>query len=212
MGKNIYLIAAVITTLVFVIIFFMVKMDENSKINELSGQIQELYEEQQANKILSRYFDKTDSNSCAIYEKQVSKQLTRIYTLFSQLEKIKDTTFTISDNGIKRQYLITSMSLWLDLRDSAKYCNLNIKPLLLFLPDEKNCVKCDAMIEQLEVLKQDCENVRVFAFPSKSEEFEFVTLLEKDYNVSSFPAIVANNNVYYEIVDNEKIKKDINCS
>ena len=129
MGKSIYLIAAIITTMLFLLIFLFVKMDENGKINQLSGQIQELYEEQQANKILSRYFDKTDSNSCAIYEKQVSKQLNRIYTLFSQLEDIKDTTFTISDSGIKRQYLITSMSLWLDLRDALKYCNMNIKPV-----------------------------------------------------------------------------------
>lgn len=211
MGKSIYLIAALVTAVVFLLVFSFVRFDENSKIAELSLQIQNLYEEQQATKILSSYLDKTDSNSCAIYEKQISKQLNRIYVLFSQLEKINDTTFTVSKAQVKRQYLIASMSLWIDLRDALKFCKMEIKPVLFFLPDGENCVECDAMISQLEELKRQCEHVRVFAFPAKSEDFEFVSLLEKDYNVAKFPAIVANNKTYYDIVDIAILKKEIDC-
>jgi len=211
MGKSVYLIAALVTTTIFLLVFVIIRVEEESRISSLSRQIQELYEEQQVSKILSTYFNEKGQTDCEVFEKQISRQLNRIYDLFSQLERIKHTTFTISEEQAKRQYLIASMTLWLDLRNASQHCRMNIQPLLFFLSDAPNCVTCIAMIEQLEQLKKACPNARVFAFPAESKEFEFVALLERDFNVTSFPAIVANDKTFYEIIDIAVLKKEIAC-
>jgi len=212
MGKSVYLIAAVITTIVFIVIFMFVKIDESARVNRLSEEIMSLYEEQQSNKILQAYLDNADENSCIIFERQISRQLGRIYGLFSELEKIKDATFATSQDSVKRQYLLASMSLWIDLKNASKTCKLNIKPVLYFFPDSADCVECDAMMGQLEILKSECPQTRVFAFPIESKDFEFVELLKKDYNVSSAPAIVVNDNVVYSVVPTERIKGWLGCA
>jgi hypothetical protein len=211
MGKSVFLVAAVITTAIFISVFFFVRMQESAMLDSTSKEIMSLFEEQQANKILQNYLGQMDENSCIIFERQISRQLNRIYALFYQLEKIKEKTFATSSDLVKRQYLLASMSLWIDLENASKTCKLNILPILYFFLDQKDCILCDAMVAQLEALKADCPNARVFAFPSESEDFEFVELLKKDYNVSSAPAIVAGSNVAYEILPNETIKGWIGC-
>jgi hypothetical protein len=211
MGKAIFLIAAIITTLIFLLVFSFVQYDESSKYDALSKQIMALYEEQQANKILQNYLGKADENSCIIYERQISRQLNRIYGLFSELEKLKTSTFATSSDEIKRQYLLASMSLWIDLKNASETCALTLKPVLYFFPDRQDCIECDAMINLLETVKSQCPNVRVFAFPSESQDFEFVELLKKDYNVSSAPAIVIGNNATNKILPVETIKSWLDC-
>lgn len=212
MGKSVYLIAAIITTVIFLAVFSFVKFDESSKFESLSKDIMTLYEEQQANKILQNYLGKSDENSCLIYERQISRQLTRIYSLFSELETLKNTTFATSTENVRRQYLLASMSLWIDLNKASENCKLQIKPILYFFPDKKDCVECNAMIEQLEIIKSQCPNVRVFAFPSESKDFEFVELLKKDYNVTQAPAMVAGTHTVFSVLPTETIKQWIDCN
>lgn len=212
MGKSVYLIAAIITAMIFVAIFAYVKFDESAKVGELSNDIMALYEEQQSNKILQAYLNSADANSCIVFERQISRQLGRIYTLFSKLEQLKDTTFATSSESVKRQYLLASMSLWIDLKNAGKTCSFNIKPILYFFPDKADCIECDAMMGQLETLKSQCPEVRVFAFPAESKDFEFVSLLEQDYNVSSAPAMVIKNHVIYSLASTDSIKEWLDCN
>ncbi len=218
MGKSVFLVAAVITTLVFLTVFLLVRMDEAAKMNELSDEIRALYEEQQASKILQAYMGAGDKNTCLVYERHIARQLDRIYALFYRLQTVESTTFVTPSQPLKRQYLLTSMALWIDLMDVSKTCELGIKPVLYFFPERwkqgqpQSCVECDAMVEQLEIVKSQCPSVRVFAFPAESTDFEFVALLKEEYNVSRAPAIVVDGNVAYSIIPTKAIKEWLGCS
>lgn len=218
MGKSVYLIAAVITTLVFVVVFLLVAMDESARIESLSDEITALYEEQQASKILQSYLENPNADSCAVFEAQISRQLNSIYALFSELERLENTTFAVSKEKVKRQYLLASMSLWVDLLNAKQKCSIGIKPVLFFFPEgwhsaqPASCVECDAMVEQLEAIKARCPETRVFAFPFESKDFEFVDLLKKQYAVSNAPALAVNDHVVYSIVPAEQILEWLECS
>ncbi|MBI5553785.1 MAG: hypothetical protein HY917_03520 [Candidatus Diapherotrites archaeon] len=204
--------AALVTVVIFAIVFSVVNLQESSMRNQLSQDITALYEDQQANKILQAYLGTLDPDTCVIFEKQISRQLNRIYDLFFRLESLQEKTFVTSSDPVKRQYLLASMSLWIDLQNASKYCSMNIKPVLYFFPNQKECALCDAMVTQFESLKKECPSVRIFAFPAQSDEFEFSELLKKQYGVSSAPAMVVKNRVLYEIVPMEQLKSLAGCT
>ncbi len=222
MGKSVFIIAAIITIFVFASVFFLVKLDESAKFGNISAKLTALYEEQQANKILESYLEDGSEESCLVYEKQISRQLTKIYILFDELERAEDMSFATSSKDVRRLYLLTNMALWVDLKNASEKCDLGIKPVLYFfpkdwhtqygLPDASTCLECDAMVEQLEILKSQCPETRVFAFPAEDEQFEFVGLLKSEYNVSSAPAIVINGNVVYKVAPTELLKEWLDCS
>ena len=216
MGKSVYLAAFIVTAVIFALVFSFVRASEESQIDRLYSETTQLYEELQANKILNNYLSGenallSDSNVCLIYERQISRQLNKIYDLFGQLERLDTGTFAVSKESVRRQYLLTSMSLWIDLQNTQRSCDLKIKPVLYFFPSTQDCVLCTAMQNQLEVLKQDCPQVRVFAFPSESTDFEFVSLLKQQYSVSTVPALVVENRVFGEIENLSELENILDC-
>lgn len=216
MRKHVYLIAFAITAVIFVLVFSLARSNEETQIRQLYTDTVQLNEELQANKIIASYLNPldqnaVDSNVCLIYERQISRQLNRIYDLFNQLEKLDAYTFAVSKDSVKRAYLLTSLSLWIDLKNTSRFCSFNIKPVLYFFPKTQDCVLCSAMQNQLEELKARCPSVRVFAFPSESQEFEFVSLLKKEYHVSAVPALVIKNRVFTDIQDTRVLEQLLEC-
>lgn len=217
MGKSVYLTAAAITIAVFVSVFLFIKLDEETKFDSLSDEILALYEEQQMNKVFEAYLEGGDAQTCAIYERQIARQLSKVYGLFSRLEQLEEITFATSSERVKRQYLLTSMSLWIDLKKASEKCDVGIKPVLFFFPEmwkkeiPGSCIECDAMVEQLEVMKSGCSDIRVFAFPFETDEFEPVEFLKHDYGVSKAPAVVVKGNVFYSMVSTQELENLLGC-
>lgn len=217
MGKSVYLTAAAITVVIFFSVFLFVKLDEQARFDSLSEEILYLYEEQQANRIFEAYLEDGDETACVVYREQISRQLSRVYELFSKLERLEEVTFATSSSPVKKQYLLTSMALWVDLRNAKEKCDIGLKPVLFFFPDTwlaeqpGSCVECDALVEQLEIVKEHCPNVRVFAFPFESDEFAPVELLKSDYGVSRAPALVVEGQVLYSMGPTEQLLQLLGC-
>lgn len=214
MGKSIYLIAFLITAAIFVLAFSFIRSSEEQQIQQIYLETTQLYEELQANKILMQYSQQagsSDGNVCIVYEKQISRQLNKIYELFNKMEQLEHSTFAVSKQSVRRQYLLTSMSLWLDLQAANENCSFSIRPVLYFFPNDSDCVLCSAMQNQLEVLKQSCPEARVFAFPSDSNDFEFVSLLKNQYDVNASPALVVKDQVFTDMQETEYLEGLLGC-
>ena len=83
-------------------------------------------------------------------------------------------------------------------------------PVLYFYPDKQDCVQCRAQAEVLDKLRDDCRNIRIFAFPTDLN-ISIVDAFKSRYEINQTPSVVVAEKTFAGITSREQILKLLPC-
>lgn len=211
MGKSIYLIAFIALVAIFSVTFFSIQLHDNQTFYNINEQLRQIQLESQFETIFFS-LDMNNEAYCEARNIQLSLVTSRLEKLNYELLAQKD-PFSESYISTKKAFLMTNLLLYYNVIKTNQECGKNIIPVLYFYSEDKSCeVECRTIETQLEKLKIDCPNLRVFAFPYNWSEFEFSKVLEKEFNIEKSGTVIINNKKFDSITDQEELESAVNCN
>lgn len=208
-----YLKAFFLTLFLLFLGLIVTRYLDDQRMNAVSSQIEESsIDAQSSGQLLlyeSIFGDK--ENTCPAIISSIDLQSEKARKVLSRLEAVKSENFLADYGLLKRRYLNQSIDLYLLMEKYARECgNPGIKPLVFFYPDKENCPDCIAQGKILDSVRDECGNIRVFAFP-RDLGLPIVEILEAKYAVGAVPSIIFSDNKLEGLSSKEKVKELIAC-
>ena len=208
-NKSRYLIAFAITLLIFIpgLLLGMVMDDARLSSLRVQSEMQELdLKSLQLNYLyISEFAD--DNNTCVPLKialeksiKDLSKSLEKI-EVYKNGAKIENQDFT----SLSRRYLLDNLNYWLLSKKTKEFCNLDTVNVLYFFNDDCNICPNQGIV--LTYFKKKLGD-RFLVFPINTgllEEEPMISVLLNVYNVSSFPSLMIEDEVFEGIVETERM-------
>ncbi len=211
MGKSIYLIAFVALVAIFFVTIFSIKAYEDQTFYLINEQLRQIQLENQFDLIFSSLND-NPVVYCEARSIQISNNSRRLEQLDLELKSQRE-SFLGNYVQTKKAFLITNLLLYYNVIKMNEDCGQTIKPIVYFYAEDKSCdVECGAMQNQLEKLKLSCENARVFAFPYNWDQFEFSSVIEKEFDVKKSGTIIIGNKKFEQVTSQEELELALNCN
>ncbi len=197
---SVYVKAAVITLVLFVGNFFLVKYIDESRAADIASKLDEIEYEMQNERTLLLYAQTVNSSSaqnlCPALEARTRDQINRIYDVLARMQQASAANVLSDIEKIKRRYVLMNSELWLYVAQLNKLCGATgIFPILYFYPDRQDCLECRAQADVLNAVRDECKNIRIFAFPTDMD-IGIVEVIKRQYSVNSTPTIVVNETVF----------------
>lgn len=211
---SVYVKALVITLVLFAGNFFFVKYLDDSRAQDLQTRVSELEDEMQSSRTLLLYTQTYNQSSeiCPALEETTRAQVNKLYDLFNQLQQTESSSVLSDTSSVKRRFILANSELWLYLQQLNAVCkNAGVKPILYFYPDKRDCVECRAQAQILNQVRDECKNVRIFAFPTDLD-MGVVNAIKNRYAVNTTPSIVLNEKTYEGITSKEIILARLSCA
>ncbi len=214
---NVFLTAFLILLIMLIIIFFGVMGYDNYKKNGYEEDIKLLNQQMVLDDLFMVYIEDTNNvqEKCSILEKQYSAEYNLNRQLFDRLKQINENALVPTSNYIKYMYVLTNVKLWMYHKKLNIDCDKNKTLILYFYSETINQGKLDQIKDEhinslfedtLNSLSDRCDNINVFVLPY-NKDIIILNQIISDYNVVHYPAIVVDNNVYYNVSD----LQDFNC-
>ena len=211
--KGKYLIAGIITLLIFLLgmllglvmegkrVTYIQTQAREQKLDFISLQLQyQLIEElsQQGNcPAVSATFD-----DFLLELARTEERLTE-YQQDSKLNK-KDFDF------LKQEYVQAQVNYWLLAKKTKEICNRDVVNILYFYSPSEKCPQCDTQGFVLTYLKDLFKDkVLVFSFDSSFEDEKIIDLLIKTYNVTEYPSVVVEDKLISGFSSRDELLKEI---
>ncbi len=211
MGKSIYLIAFIALIAIFSVTFFSIKLHDNQTFYNINEQLRQIQLENQFETIFSSLEGDTEIY-CEARNIQLSLITSRLEKLNFELIAQKD-PFSESYISTKKSFLMTNLLLYYNVIKSNQDCDNNIIPVIYFYAEDKSCeVECRTIENQLEKLKINCPNLRVFAFPYNWDQFEFSKIIEKEFEVEKAGTIIINDKRFDALTSQQDLINALNCN
>ncbi len=215
---SVYVKALFLTALFFLANFFLVKYLDDSRASAVDSQLAAIDEEMQSSRVLLLFMQTAQTanstqDACPALEAKTLEQLNKIYDLAQKLEQVRQTSTFSDTEHIKRKYILTNSELWIYATQLGRYCPssaANMTPILYFYPDKRDCIECKAQADVLNRVRDECVNVRVFAFPTDLQIGVLPTLVKK-YGVERAPSLVIGEATFGGVVSEEKIRSLVPC-
>ncbi|MEM4255257.1 MAG: hypothetical protein QXR53_02920 [Candidatus Norongarragalinales archaeon] len=211
---SVYVKALVITLVLFTGNYFFVKYLDDSRAQDLQARVADLEEEMQSARTLLLY-TQTYNNSleaCPALEETARSQINKLYDLFNQLQATESSAVLADTSRTKRRFILANSELWLYLQQLQNVCGSSgTIPIMYFYPDTQDCVECRAQAQILNSVRDECKNVRVFAFPTDLD-IGVVNAIKSRYAITQTPSIVIKEKAYAGIIPKESILAQVECS
>ena len=213
MVRGVFLKTFVMSLGIFVIGFFLGSVVEKSLTTDLNAKTQAIENSIQDIELESLYLLTSSNSSCIFLDDLVRRTNNNLDELAGQLSGYDQNkiVFTSVDLvNIKTKYTSLLVKDWLLQGSVNKNCNTNSTTVLYFYKRE-GCSDCVVQGNILTVLKQQFKE-KVMIFPLDHDlGVSSVELLESNYNVTSFPSVVINNELYSGIVGFGRLRGSV-CS
>jgi hypothetical protein len=210
LNKNIFLSALLIIIIIVVIVFTIVLFYDSNKRDSLFDEYLGLQQQIVLDDIYQDYLD-SDTNlstqkKCEILHNQLSSRYDTIDLLLDKLRSINEYGIVDTDNKIKYTYILTNIKLWLQYKKLNNICYIGKDTILYFYPETKNLSlanksKLDAKTKifeyKLEKFKKENDSGAI-ALPYLTN-IPIINQIINDYNISSSPAIVYKEKIYYNL-------------
>jgi len=213
-SKEKYILAFVLTTLIFVlglalgILFDNLRIDwaegehNDQEVDYLSLQFQYLY--------LTTIEDK--NASCAVLHTTLQSSITDLSeSLQTFISYKEDTKINLEEyEQVGRKYILDNLRYWLLAKRAKKECDLDVVNVLYF-HSEHNCPICPNQGVILTYFKKTLgDKLLIFPIDVDYEENEpTITMLKNQYRIETYPTLIIGDNKYEGIVSNEDLKKII---
>ncbi|MCC7552154.1 hypothetical protein KO317_00625 [Candidatus Micrarchaeota archaeon] len=120
----------------------------------------------------------------------------------------------IENKELKMQYFKLEMRDYLISKKMIKQCNLN-QSIILYFYSNTECILCRDQGFELDKLKHDINinnqtNVRTYSFDGDYEDSAVIRALKHEFNISTYPALVINDQVYEGLRRSQEIKNKLN--
>ena len=193
-----------ITTLIFVIGFFLGSYASGVKAEKLNVLEQEFRSDIMA---LELQYEIIKENPCdSISVSGLNEQL---YTLGSKLTYIENAEREDHQtiNILKNYYSILQIRHWLITRKITTTCETHFKTIIYFYSNKEGCDKCDKQGYVLTFLRRKYPQIKTYTFDVDVNNVALSSLKEL-YGIESdevLPIIIIDGNVYYGFKDSDEL-------
>ena len=200
-----YLIAFVITAILFLTAFYLSNFFSNKKIQEIRN-----IENTIAIDILSSetQFDLLEELSCGnVNDSILSQELNDLAAKieFSEEQGLGSTEERAS---LKKYYSLLQIKDYLLMKKAEDKCNLEVTSIIYFYSNKEDCKDCEKQGYILTDIRQNYPNVRVYAFDYNLDLSALKALITiyKVKEPERLPALIVNGQVYYGLQEFEDIQ------
>lgn len=191
-----YLFAALFTILMFTMGVLTSNLIDDTRQNALQETLEEDAADLQSKQLMMNYLD--DQKSCNLRKKGLA-QIVEDYN--NRLERVesyeKSSFFQAGDfQNLRRRYVLSGLEYWMFAENTKEECDDYNPDTVLFFTEE-DCTSCARQGEILSDLKRvHGEDLLVFVIYTDIED-NMIEVLKKEYNVTSPPAVIVNQNTTY---------------
>ncbi len=204
-SKEIYIIALIATTGIFVLGLLLGLVMENARTQYVENRYVEQELDFRSSQLQYEYLNLLEQkeNCPAIYE--------TLYTNLEDLEKTRVRIETYGDDAtlakddfelLEREYFLAEVRYWLLANRAKEICDHDIVTLLSFSSDEEECPSCDEQSFVLSYMKKELgEKLLIFSFNVKTVDEPMIEILKTAYTITTYPSIVVNDDLYVALHD-----------
>jgi len=204
---NLYLQAAVISMLLFVVGVVTIKSLDDYRLGVIKGEIDTLKTDIEDSKLFLLYSQTLGDNStllCQALKTQIGQRIDKNQGLIVNLQKYEEANvFGEEYYSLKTFFVLKNLELWLYTSNYKRLCNSDQVSILYFYPDKAPCNECEVQANILTEIRDKCLNVKVFALPV-NVEMNLLNIIKTRYNITRTPTIVINEEIVKEGVTNEE--------
>ncbi|MCX6778190.1 MAG: hypothetical protein NT157_04895 [Candidatus Micrarchaeota archaeon] len=209
---SVYVKAAIATFLVFLLGMFMVRSIDEQRIAGLNSEVEKVSMDAESARLFLLYMQlEGDSDICPALLAYTGKQAARTFELASSLQEAERNNVLGSYSEVHRHYDLANLELYLYYEQARKKCPGSLQQSVLYFYEiGDGCTQCGVQEAVLNKVRDDC-GVRIFAFPSNSDE-AMVNALVSKYGIKQTPSVVAANSTLPGLQDADSVKRAIGCS
>lgn len=207
---NIYIKTFLITIIVFIIGISLGITIEDVVVSRSESDASGLEDFIQGIELETLYLqDLSDERFCESFNNVVLRTNEELDKLAILLVNEKDTIFRQDDvENIKKRYTYTLIKDWLLQKKIKNRCNSDTV-LILYFYSIDNCEDCIIQGNILTSLKNEFKD-KLLVFPFDSNvNLDMLDVLERDYNITTYPTIVINENKYDGLIPKDSIRDEI---
>ncbi len=210
LSKEKYLIAGVLTLLVFGLGITLGILVDNARLQRVTQDAEEQEAEQRSIQFLSLYLGslENEGSSCNVMNialnsavKDLSYSLEEFST-FKEMSKLNDEQYRLAG----RRYIVDNLRYWYFARTMKEQCETDLIPILYFYSDE-HCDICGQEGKLLTYFKKLLGD-RVLVFPINTDletDETAITLVRGKYNTTMVPSIVVDDTLYEGVHTQEEL-------
>ncbi|MBI5225551.1 hypothetical protein HY989_06800 [Candidatus Micrarchaeota archaeon] len=213
---SVFVKAAVIVLMVFLANVLIVKSIEDQREFDIQTKLNEIEKDSQISRLLLLYMETLDADQkisiCPALDKQANDQIVKANQLAYSIDRYREANLIKNLKEAREKYILQDAELWLYLKQLEKLCGIHkVIPILYFYPEKTACLECQAQAEILNSYRDQCKNVRVFAFPANRES-GIIQVLTARYNVTKTPSLVIKDITYEGIIPQSTLKEHVECA
>jgi len=203
---EVYIIAAVITLVIFSLGVALGFFISNEKYSIIKNDLEDLKLQQKDVELELLLINSLETKSCYSIKYEIDKMAVLSSKLGDRVsvydtEMIKNADFY----NLKQQYILTLIEFWNYWELLKKNCNSSVNTVLYFYAI-KNCDDCQAQGFVLSFLKEKYpDKIMTFAL-DKDEDLYSLNLIKNVYNVTKAPTLIINNKKYEGLKDINALK------
>lgn len=200
MSVPIYIAAFVISVLVFAVGVYVGNTMDTVVKDSISSDVQNVYQKAQSSELLILLED--SPAFCPVYMEEADRMDDETSALGTKIAYAEDVR-GISDPELKKEYFMLEAQAYLISKKVKEQCN-DSSNLVLYFYSNQNCASCAEQGRMLDSVRASRNNTKVYSFDGDLGS-SIVTALKNQYEVTSYPAIVVNGQVYNRFVNGEEL-------
>ncbi len=207
-----YLVAGVITTLIFILGLLLGLVMDYERLDSLqeAGEVQDLnYKSLQLQYLYLTTLEEPET-SCQILQAALTSSIEELSYSLEQYEKYeKDTQINKAQYElIARNYLLDNIRYWIFSKRTKEICEDDVINVLYFYSLD-NCNICPNQGTILSYFKTKLQD-QILVFPINTDlDEDFIELLELQYGIKTLPTIIVNDEKYEGVVSKERLTQII---
>lgn len=211
--KGKYLIAAVLTALIFLLGMLLGLVVEGKRVNFIETQAKEQKLDFVSLQLQYQLISELQQEgNCAAVSATFGDFLLELSRTEERLIEYQRDARLNKDNfnTLKQEYVQAQINYWMLAKRTKEICDRDVVNVLYFYAPSEFCKDCDQQGFVLTYLKDLFkDNILVFSFDSSFESEPVVNLLLKTYNITEYPAVVIGDKKIEGFQDSDNMLKEI---
>lgn len=207
LSKDKYIIAAVATLIIFILGVLLGLIIENERTRYIEDKYTEQELDFRSSQLQYEYLNLLEKKeNCPAIYKTLSANVDELEKTRVRLETYTDdaTLSKAEFELLEREYFLAEVRYWLLATKAKELCAHDVVTILSFYSDEEECPKCDEQSFVLSYMKKILgEQLLIFSFNVKTVNEPIIEILKTSYNVTEYPSIVLNEQLYAGLYDVE---------
>lgn len=212
-SKNRYLLAFLITLIVFTLGLLLGLVIESKRIQLIELQNQQQKLDFSSLQIQYQFIDLFgEEKNCDALKKTFEESSRNLEIARNKLEGyLKESNLNKKEfNSLKREYTLAQLQFWLLIKKTRGSCHLETSTIFYFYSDDEICTQCADQAYILTYLKNKFgAQLLNFAFDAQFEEEPLINVLKNTHQIDQYPALLINGKKFEGLTSQETILKEI---